>query len=227
MRKVNDKLDINSYKIDELIRNKEIFIFDFDGTIADTEPLHWKAYNELLNNFNITLLEKDIQRYIGHSELQIYSMIKNDFSITFDEEEFLEKRLSIYLNLVEKENIQPYKFISEILDRYKENCIYVLVTSQMPNIIERLLSLWKIDSFFMPDYRFFCNNGKVKKDDIYKDIKKYIKMSKINYKDIVVFEDTEYYLSQARKLGISTIGIEHQYNVGKLKSCDLILSNNS
>ena len=210
-------------KIDNIIKNKKFFIFDFDGTIANTEYLHWKAYNELLKEFNVNLQVEDIQRYMGHSESQIYAMIKSDFSINFDENEFLKKRLQIYLNLVEKENLKPYEFIIEILNKYKEKSTFILVTSQTQSVIEKLLSLWEIDSFFAPNLRFFCNDGKTKKIDIYKDLTKYTNIKNISYKDIVVFEDTQSYITQAKELGISTIGIEHQYNMGKLEACDLII----
>ena len=32
----------------KLLDNKRAFIFDFDGTLADTERLHWVAHNEIL-----------------------------------------------------------------------------------------------------------------------------------------------------------------------------------
>ena len=226
MIKIDNKLVINNDTLDKLIKNKNILVFDFDGTIADTESLHWKAYNELLKEYNVRLMPKDIHKYIGHPEIQIYSMIKEDFLIDFDDEEFLKERLKIYLRLVEKENLQPYQFIKDIFNEYQKEHKYILITSQMPNIVEYSFRKWEIDKYFDLNNCFFCNDGKIRKNEIYKDISKYLKIDNIGYNDIDVFEDSEYYLSQAKDLKMTTIGIEHQYNIGKIKSCDLLITNN-
>lgn len=90
----------NCNSIDFLFNNKKIMIFDLDGTIADTETFHWKAYNQLLKNkFNIELSMDNISRYIGNAEINIYSMIKKDYNIDFDDQEFLNERLK-FTNLM-------------------------------------------------------------------------------------------------------------------------------
>jgi beta-phosphoglucomutase len=36
-------------------RNLSVLIFDYDGVLADTEPLHWESWNKLLAPFQIEL----------------------------------------------------------------------------------------------------------------------------------------------------------------------------
>lgn len=60
----------NYNNLNFLFNNKKIMIFDLDGTIADTETFHWKAYNQLLKNkFNIELSMDNISKYIGNAEI--------------------------------------------------------------------------------------------------------------------------------------------------------------
>ncbi|MCQ2749741.1 MAG: HAD hydrolase-like protein [Clostridia bacterium] len=38
----------NLNEIDEILENKKIAIFDLDGTIIDSEVMHFNAHNEVL-----------------------------------------------------------------------------------------------------------------------------------------------------------------------------------
>ena len=213
----------NAKDIDFLLNGKKIFLFDLDGTIADTETLHWEAYNALLSELGVFLSTEHIRRYIGKSEVVIYKMIKEDFSIDFDEEEFLEKRIQVYLDLVEKKNLRPFPFIYDILKTKKATC--ALITSQIPPVVNRLLSLWGLDEYFPESRRFCCHNGIYNKKDIYKNVNDYLHLeAPVSPNDMVLFEDSVHYITEAQKLGIPTVGIEHKFNRHMLKGCSAIMA---
>ena len=215
----------NAKDIDFLLNNKKGFIFDLDGTIADTETLHWEAYNLLLKDYGVHLSNKHIQKYIGNSEMHIYQMIKADFSIDFNEEEFIQKRIEIYLDLVTQKNLLPYPFIKDILDNSKAR--NAIVTSQIPPVVEKLLSLWGLDQYFPREYRFCCHNGIYNKRDIYKNISTHLGFSHtLSPNEIVLFEDSQHYLTEGQRLGFATVGVEHRYNKNLLKNCDAVMSSN-
>ena len=208
-----------------LLNNKKCFIFDLDGTIADTETLHWEAYNVLLEELGVHLTNEYIQKYIGHSEISIYQMIKSDFDIDFNDEAFLQRRIEIYLDLVAQKKLSPYPFIYEILENLKVPS--VIVTSQIPPVVNRLLELWGLDSYFPQEVRFCCHDGTYNKRDVYKNIGVYIGMNHtLSPGEIVLFEDSLHYLTEGQRLGFTTVGVEHKYNRNSLKNCDAIMSSN-
>lgn len=210
--------------VEFFLNNKKAFIFDLDGTIADTETLHWEAYNEVLKEYGVYLKSDNIKKYIGHSEFQIYEMIKNDFQIDFDNNEFIEKRIGIYLDLVEKKKLQPFKFIPDILKN--NNAKNAIVTSQIPLVVNKLLTLWNLDKYFPKKYRFCCHDGRYTKENIYENVSSYLDFEySLNANNVVLFEDSAHYLKKGLSLGFITIGIEHQYNRNLLKDCDAIMSN--
>ena len=45
-------------KLHALIKNAKAAILDFDGLLADSEPYHYKAYNEVFERYGHTL-DKD------------------------------------------------------------------------------------------------------------------------------------------------------------------------
>jgi len=45
------------------LQRYDAILFDFDGVLADTEPLHWRCWREILGPFSIDLTWKDFERY--------------------------------------------------------------------------------------------------------------------------------------------------------------------
>ncbi len=206
-----------------LIANKQALIFDLDGTVADTERLHWDAYNVLLAEHGVRLDDGHIRRYIGNSEAKIYEMIKRDYEIDFDEEDFIERRIGIYLELVEKKGLKPFSFIPDILRSTKAEC--VLVTSQIPSVVNKLLTLWGLDEYFPENRRFCCHDGRYVKRDVYKDISSLLGRGvDIEPGEVALFEDSLHYLEEGQRLGFTVIGVEHLYNRNMLNGCDAVMS---
>jgi beta-phosphoglucomutase len=60
-------------------------IFDFDGVIADSEPLHLRAYQAVLQPEGIELDKKDYyERYLGYDDAELFQTLVKDRGITVD-----------------------------------------------------------------------------------------------------------------------------------------------
>ena len=121
-------------------------------------------------------------------------------------------------------NLKPFPFIIEFLKKYKDSCSFMIVTSQIPTVVNNLLSFWNFDEYFSVQNRFFCHDGVYKKSEIYRNVAKYIGIESITPDEIILFEDSPHYIQEAKKVGISVVGIEHRYNASTLTSCDAILT---
>ena len=221
IKKLNlDPLQLNKIdSINGLLKNAKCFVFDLDGTIADTETLHWEAYNLLLKEeYNISLSEENIKRYIGNNEISIYRMIEHDYDITIDDEHFLKTRLEIYLKLIEEKNLQPYKWVNYFKQNYSDKKV-ILLTSQKPMIVNTLLNLWNLDDLILKRRRISTHDGKITKKEVFENLYKYVDVNREDISDIVVFEDSEHVAKMAYQLGYTVIGIKHMYNQNTLKSC--------
>jgi len=57
-------------------------IFDFDGVISDTEPLHLKAFNEVLAQFDIEIAPHDYYiQYLALRTLTVSRPCPKDISL--------------------------------------------------------------------------------------------------------------------------------------------------
>ncbi|MBI4889273.1 MAG: HAD family phosphatase [Acidobacteria bacterium] len=46
-----------------MLKQKPAILFDFDGVLADTEPLHWECWNAVLSPFGVSI---SWQNYVDH-----------------------------------------------------------------------------------------------------------------------------------------------------------------
>ncbi len=62
-------------------------VFDFDGVIANSEPLHYRAFRDVLREWRVDLREPDYyERYLGYDDVSAFRHIAADRGIEWDEE---------------------------------------------------------------------------------------------------------------------------------------------
>ena len=205
----------NIENLNLLLKSKKMYLFDFDGTLADTETLHWQAFNICLKKFNVVLKEKNIKKYIGNQETKIYKMIQEDFNIIFDEQEFFEERIKYYLQLVKSENLQPFPYVFKLLE--SQNIEFNILSSNRLQVLEAVLEIWGLRKKFNKIISAATNN--IEKEDVITNIEKYFDFNK---EDVALFEDSAKYLKIGQKSKITSIGIEHYYNSNTLVDCDYV-----
>jgi len=63
-------------------------VFDFDGVLADSEPIHFRVYRELLAPSGITLTnEAYCERYLGFDDEGAFRQMASDFKLLLGDEE--------------------------------------------------------------------------------------------------------------------------------------------
>ena len=63
----------------------QAIIFDFDGVIADSEPLHFRAFQPTLAEEGLELTPKlYYSRYLGYDDVGAFQAFGEDHSVTMD-----------------------------------------------------------------------------------------------------------------------------------------------
>ncbi len=60
------------------------FIFDMDGVIINSEPLHFAVEAELAKEKGITLKEGELESYVGTRADEMWSSLKAEHQADFD-----------------------------------------------------------------------------------------------------------------------------------------------
>ncbi|MHC5061021.1 MAG: HAD family hydrolase [Planctomycetota bacterium] len=83
-------------------------IFDFDGVIADSEPLHYRAFEKTVNHYGIELTkQRYYAKYLGYTDLECTRAISADFNLALDNagvEKLIADKTKVFAQLVKSEN---------------------------------------------------------------------------------------------------------------------------
>lgn len=228
IKSVSGNMEIMKSKtlLHRIVDNKKLLIFDLDGTIANTEEIHWESYNIILNELDINLEEGDVKRYIGNTEETIWGMISRDYNIDIEIKSYMERRTEIVMGLVENYDILPYDYFNYVIS-VSGNIPKIILSSQLPEVINFLMKRWEMDDIFTHENIISVHDGKVSKDEVLCQLDKYTGLTE-NYlpSEVTIFEDSEHVLTLAKELGIVGIGIEHKYNRGMLEDCMHVIDGN-
>lgn len=125
-------------------------LFDMDGVIVDTEPLHKKAYHQVFHDLQIDVTPELYQSFTGSSTRKVCTVLKNHFDLSMHVDEIsCLKRMYFkqYFDTDPEFDLLPG--VRELFESYrKEGITLVLASSAAMNTINWVLAKFDIDSYF-------------------------------------------------------------------------------
>ncbi len=109
------------------ITNYDLYLFDLDGTLINTEELHCNAYNLALKYFNIDY-QFDFNnycKYAHYSDKSMKDFIESNYNISY--EKFYQKKKFFYLESLIKINLMPG--VSNLLNKLFESKIKTVIVT--------------------------------------------------------------------------------------------------
>lgn len=80
--------------------NIQGLIFDFDGTLADTMPLHWKAWGRVMDKHGFTITEERFYGLGGVPARDIIRMLADEQGVEIDLPEAVRDKGRFYLDIL-------------------------------------------------------------------------------------------------------------------------------
>jgi HAD superfamily hydrolase (TIGR01509 family) len=75
-------------------------LFDMDGLMIDTEPIHFQAFRGFLREFGAELPESMMADFIGYNEIENLRVLKERYRLVPPLPDLVEKRRAIYAHLL-------------------------------------------------------------------------------------------------------------------------------
>ena len=104
-------------------------IFDMDGVIINSEPLHKKAYQLMFDEFNIDVSEKLYSTFTGMATLPICEKLCDIFSLKFRAETLVENKRKHFKSLFK--NGLKFELIDGVLKLIKHYLKIPLIFHQI------------------------------------------------------------------------------------------------
>jgi beta-phosphoglucomutase-like phosphatase (HAD superfamily) len=209
--------------IHRLVQDAELVAFDFDGVIANTEPLHAASYQRLLAERGIDFQVSDFVEYVGQRDDAIYRQLSERFGILLDEETAGARRRELFIDSAVGSGLRPYPFVVPILDLIREKGREaIVVSSQVAYVVEYLLRWWKLWDNFRDVFTVSLSiPGMESKSALLKTLPQ---RTKHRAHQILLFEDSALLLSVASTLGMRTVGVAHPLANAAAMRADLLIT---
>lgn len=197
-------------------------IFDFDGVISDTEPLHHESFNQTLKELNIEIKKEQwYNEFAGNNSRKIMTKIFHENRINEPVEKWVEIRKINFQKLLEERDIGLKKGLYKFLTVLKEKGIKQGIASgSRETIIRHILKKNKIEDHF----EVICGVESVEKSKPDPEI--FLLCSRklgLEPKECLIIEDSLNGVNAARKAGIRYICMESP-RTEKLKECSIVIN---
>jgi HAD superfamily hydrolase (TIGR01509 family) len=125
-------------------------IFDMDGVIVDSEPLHRKAYQRMFFDFELEVSNELYGSFTGQSTQAICEILCNLFNLNYKAELLVNrKRKHFELLFDEDDELNLIEGVLDLIkDYYKSGLNLILASSASMQNINRIFKRFDLDSYF-------------------------------------------------------------------------------
>ena len=199
----------------------EAAIFDFDGTLVDSETLYTKSLIETANKMNV-LQDVDFESMAGYQTQDMYNILIKSHYVP---DNFFDETADYFHKIIETD-LETFDGVMETLERLKN--INIVIASNSDISYVKNISNKKGFSKYIKDYS--CHNEKLKakpEPDLFLNAFEILKKLNDNLKkeNVLIFEDSLAGVEGAKKTGIEIAAITNSYSKEELleKGADIIL----
>lgn len=195
-------------------------IFDLDGVIVNTVPLHFKAWKKMFNEYGKKFNFKDYKQKVdGIPRMSGARAILSELS----QEELnaaAAKKQSYFLEFLKQEGIKVYPSTVNFIKILKNNKIKVAVISSSKNCLFILEKANLVNLFDVIITGNDIKRGKPHPDIFLLAAEKL----NLNPSECVVFEDAVLGVEAAKNAKMKVIGIDRYLKPERLKQAELIIN---
>lgn len=198
-------------------------IFDMDGVIIDSEPMHHKAYYDMFNEVNIKVSKEFYESFTGQSTINICKRLCDHFSLNESPETLVGLKRKHYKQFFESNS--SLTLIDGVLDLIKEyhsnGLTLVLASSAAMISINQIFERFELDQYFVAK----LSGGDLKQSKPHPEIFiKAVQATGYTTNECIVIEDSTNGIEAAKSAGVYCIGFDsfHSKNQDYSKA-DLVI----
>jgi beta-phosphoglucomutase len=205
-------------------------IFDFDGVIANSEPLHYQGFRDVLAQEGIALARDDYYaRLLGFDDVGVFREVGKAQGVRWTPEHIgaLVARKAVELERLESATSVLFDGAADAIRRAAAAVPIAIASGALGAEIRRVLDRENLTRFFLAIVSAEDTPLSKPAPDPYlhavAQLAEAIGMS-LAPAECVAIEDSRWGLQSARAAGLKTVGITNSYGAAELADADLVLS---
>lgn len=201
--------------------------FDFDGVIADSEPLHLQAYQSVLRRDGITLSREDYyERYLGYDDAGLFQALARDRGLTMDGariDELIDAKSKIVESLLSADDVL-FPGAEDCVKMCAAHVPLAVASGALGPEIELVLRHAGLRECFKAIASASDGvRGKPAPDLYLLAMAKLRSVCAVEPGDSIAIEDSHWGLEAARTAGMCCVAVTHTYRAGELSGADLVV----
>lgn len=182
-------------------------IFDMDGVIIDSEPMHKKAYQDMFDEVGIEVSAEHYESFTGQSTINICKHLCEHFNLQQDPESLVAIKRKHYKNLFnENSDFGLIEGALDLIKDYHRNGLkLVLASSASMTGINQIFERFNLDQYFITK----LSGGDLKQSKPHPEI--FIKAAEAtgySKEECIVIEDSTNGVRAANGAGIFCVGFD-------------------
>ncbi len=202
-------------------------LFDFDGVLCNSEPLHFFAFQEVLQAEKIELLEPEYYaEMVGFDDRGAFKHIFQRRGRELDPKTFLRvmtRKNEVMMDLIRRRKFQPLPGVEEFVRGLWRHCPLGICSGALREEIEAMLEGLALRDCFSaivaaedvdvgkPDPRGYVLTAKMLSEKSKRPLKP---------ADCLIVEDAPTVIREVKKIGYPTLAVATSYSIEKLADAD-------
>lgn len=199
-------------------------LFDMDGVIVDSEPLHNKAYYQMFDDVNIKVPDDLYASFTGQSTLEICKQLIDHFKLPLGPQTLVDIKRHHFKHLFDTDT--TLHLLDGVLDLIKDyrshDMALVLASSASMKNINRIFKRFDLDQYFVGK----ISGADLKASKPHPEI--FIKAAELSGhapKDCFVIEDSTNGIAAAKAAGLYCVGYDSLHSEDQdYTKADLVVS---
>jgi beta-phosphoglucomutase len=206
-------------------------IFDFDGVIVDTEPLHYRAFQQILDPRGLGFSWQEyVDTYMGFDDRDAFMEAFSSRGVSLEHEELqrlIARKAGIFQKVIQ-EGISAYPGVVELIrDLHAAKTPLAICSGALRSDIVPILEMLGISGCF--DVIVTAEDVARSKPDpecyrvSFDRLRECRSESEFCTNDTIAIEDTPAGISAASSAGLRVIAVTNSYAAGQLAAADRIV----
>jgi beta-phosphoglucomutase len=206
----------------------QAIVFDFDGVIANSEPLHLVAFQQVLQDDGIELSAHDYyHRYLGYDDVGLFQTLGRDRGVAMDtgRVEGLVARKAVRLQSMMQSGAVLFPGAKEFIRKAAAAVPIAIASGALRHEIDEIIEAAGVASLFVTVVASGDTPASKPSPDPYR-----LAFSRLNQNSggaldprrCVAIEDSRWGLESAKGAGLRCVGLTTSYPAHELQAAELV-----